>query len=262
MTCSLIVTTYNWKEALELVLQSIVQQSRLPDEVVVADDGSRDDTRALIEQIRAHYPIPLIHAWQEDDGFRAARSRNNAIARASGDYIILIDGDMVLHPKFVEDHLRCAKRRCFVQGSRVLLDASMTQSAIVSAAFRAPSFFGNVGNRKNMLRLGWLSHLICQKQSRSLSGTKTCNMAFFREDAFTVNGFNEAFTSWGREDTEFAARMINAGILRRNLKFSAVAYHLFHREGSLDTAKSDRILEATLRERLTWAKKGLSLHKV
>src|SRR5579871_5870564 len=97
---SLIIATYNWKEALALVLATVRAQSVLPGEVLVADDGSRDDTRALVEREAATFPVPLRHCWQEDSGFRKSRILNEAFARAAGEYLIEIDGDMLVHPEF------------------------------------------------------------------------------------------------------------------------------------------------------------------
>src|SRR5690606_26583341 len=85
---SLVVTTCNWKEALALVLASIARQTRLPDEVVIADDGSREDTAALLAAASRGYPVPLRHAWQPDLGFRVGRARNLAIAAARGEYVL------------------------------------------------------------------------------------------------------------------------------------------------------------------------------
>ena len=115
---SVVVTTHEWPRALELCLASLARQSRLPDEVLVTDDGSGAATRRLLERVARDYPVRLVHLWQPHRGFRAARSRNRAIAAARGDYVLLLDGDMVAHRHFVADHLRYACAGSFVQGSR------------------------------------------------------------------------------------------------------------------------------------------------
>ena len=120
MSCSVLVTTYNWPQALGLVLAGLARQRTLPGEVIVADDGSRADTLDLVLAQAKGFPVPLRHVWQEDLGFRAARVRNLAIAAARHDYVLLLDGDMVPHERFVADHLEAARPGCFVQGSRVL----------------------------------------------------------------------------------------------------------------------------------------------
>ena len=109
MNCSLIICTYNWHEALALVLSSIASQSILPDEVIVADDGSDESTAKVIMKYAEIMPIPIVHSWQEDIECRIPRSRNRAIAKAKFEYIIMIDGDTVLHKDFVKDHKRVAK---------------------------------------------------------------------------------------------------------------------------------------------------------
>jgi glycosyltransferase involved in cell wall biosynthesis len=94
---TLIVTTYNWPAALELTLKSIARQSLAPGEVIVADDGSGPDTAQVIEHWKKEIAAPVSHMWQPHEGFRLARSRNRAIAAATGEYLMIVDGDMVLH---------------------------------------------------------------------------------------------------------------------------------------------------------------------
>ena len=118
MTASVVVSIYNWKEALELVLLSAKRQTVLPKEMVIADDGSRDDTRELIDRMREQMPFPLIHVWQEDKGFRLALAANQAFARCTGDIIIQIGGDIIMERHFVEDHLRHSERGYYLSGSR------------------------------------------------------------------------------------------------------------------------------------------------
>jgi glycosyltransferase involved in cell wall biosynthesis len=247
MRVSLIITTYNWKEALAVVLASALAQTRLPEEIIVADDGSGDGTERVVAEFAARAPVPVIHCWQEDKGFRAAMCRNRAIARACGRYIILVDGDIVMESHFVEDHLAAARRGFFVQGGRVLLDERQTSSALAGDGVKCSLFAKGLGNRKNCFR----SRLLCRiasGASRGLGGIKTCNLAFFREDALTVNGFDEDFVGWGREDSDFAARLLNSGLRRRTLRFAAVAMHLHHPVQSRDRlGRNDERLEETIR---------------
>ena len=105
---TLVVTTYNWPAALDLTLRSIARQSLAPGEVIVADDGSGPETAQVVDRWRGEIAAPLLHLWQPHEGFRLARSRNRAIAAANGDYLIIVDGDMVLHRHFVTDHLSAA----------------------------------------------------------------------------------------------------------------------------------------------------------
>ena len=104
--CSLVITTYNSPDVLDLALLSALAQSEFPCEIIVADDGSTNDTAMLVEAYRVASRIPVVHVWQEDCGFRAAASRNRAIAAARGSYIVIVDGDMLLHRDFIKDHKR------------------------------------------------------------------------------------------------------------------------------------------------------------
>lgn len=101
MKTTLLMTTYNWPQALGMVLASVSRQTVLPDEIVIADDGSTEETKMLIEHFASNFPQPVIHVWQKDLGFRKTAILNKAIAKATGDYIIQIDGDVVLNSHFI-----------------------------------------------------------------------------------------------------------------------------------------------------------------
>ncbi|MCS2888951.1 glycosyltransferase [Bacteroides fragilis] len=118
MKTTLIISTYNRPEALSVCLDSVRFQTVMPDEVIVGDDGSTSETKDLIESFKKDFPVPLIHLWQEDKGFRLAMMRNKSVAAATGDYIIEIDGDIFLHNKFVEDHKRLAKPGTLFEGNQ------------------------------------------------------------------------------------------------------------------------------------------------
>lgn len=257
---SLIITTYNWKEALELVLLSASSQSEPPDEALVADDGSREDTGELIRRMAAVFPFPLLHVWQEDKGFRAAAIRNRAIARASGDYILLVDGDAILHRNFVKDHKAAARDRQFCQGSRVLLTPQKTALALARKQLVFSPFEGGLKNRKNAVVSPFLSTLFSFRRDR-LKGVRTCNFAFWREDGIEVNGFNEDFVGYAREDSEFAVRLMNSGVRRRTLRFVAPVYHLHHPFQSRSAMEvHDAILKESVGKKLTWRPNGIDKH--
>lgn len=262
MQISLIITTYNWKEALQLSLQSALHQTLLPTEIVVADDGSRPDTAELVEKIGASSSIPIIHSWQEDEGYRLAKSRNKAIAKAKGEYILLIDGDIVLDPHFVADHCAFAHPGYFVQGPRALLGEELTSTVVASGLVRVSLFTKGIGNKKNCLRSPLLARLLSFK-SRRLSGIKLCNFAFWKQDALAINGFNEEFIGWGREDSEFVARLFNNGIKRQNLRFHALGYHLHHPMNTRSRLTiNDTILKKTIDEKLRWCSRGIDQYLV
>jgi glycosyltransferase involved in cell wall biosynthesis len=234
---TLLVATYNWPEALGAILKSVARQTVRPGEVIVADDGSGPPTRHVVESMRARLPMPVRHVWQPDDGFRAGQIRNKAVAIARGEYVLQIDGDMVLHPRFVEDHLAAARPGRFIGGSRVVLGPEATQRLVQEGS--APGLLSpGVRNRLNALRLPALGRALATVVSpRSLRSIRGCNMSYWREDFVAVNGYDEAYVGWGREDTDLVLRFRQYGLERTFFKLQGIAYHLYHREqdrGRLD----------------------------
>lgn len=261
LTVSLIITTYNRPDALVRVLQSVLQQTHLPNEILVADDGSTSDTAQVVAQIAQVSPIPIIHIWQHDDGFRAAQIRNRAIAAAKSEYIILIDGDMLLHPKFIIDHIRVAQPNVFIQGSRVLLSLELTQKVLANPLSNPcifSCFQAGVMKKLSAIRCIGLSCLLAAHRNQQYKAIKSCNMSFFRCDALRVNGFNNQFVGWGREDSEFVARLYHSGVQRVNLKWAGLAYHLWHKETErASLPQNDRLLQQTLSQHLTRCEYGV-----
>lgn len=261
LSVSLIITTYNRPDALQKVLYSVLAQSTLPAQILVADDGSGDETAQVVADFATQSPIPVQHIWQPDDGFRLAQSRNRALAAASdGNYIVMIDGDMVLHRHFIADHIDAAQQGCFIQGSRVLLTAEKTQQWLQQPrSSETLSWWQNgIKKRLSAMRCVHLSHHIWRNGNQHFRSIKGCNMGFFRADALAVNGFNNAFEGWGREDSEFVARLYHAGCLRRNLKFAGIAYHLWHNEAQRDALpQNDALLQQTLAQKLTRCEHGV-----
>ncbi|MGE0770162.1 MAG: glycosyltransferase [Cyclobacteriaceae bacterium] len=257
LTTSLIISTYNREDALELVLLSVLKQTVPPTEVIIADDGSREGTKELIDRYRLKFAVPLIHCWHEDFGFRAGQIRNKAIAMASGEYIISVDGDMVLHKDFIKMHKQAAWRGRFIQGSRVLLSAAKTDEVLKTKRTGFSVVESGIRNKINGIFSPFMSKFATLPTTR-LEGTKTCNMAFWRNDFIKINGFNEDIVGWGREDTEMAVRLMNNGILRYNLKFGGFGYHLYHPENSREMlSANDRILKNTIESHLTRCTNGV-----
>ncbi len=260
LASSLVLTTYEWPEALGLVLASALAQTERPGEVIVADDGSAESTAAVVRDFRPRFAaqcVPLHHVWQPDEGFRAAAIRNRAMARAGGAYVLLIDGDCVLHPDFVRSHLAFARPGRFVQGTRVLLGEARAARALARGETRFGAFEWGIGNRLNALPLAWLSALVPTPRD-ALQGVRSCNMGLWLADAVRVNGFDERFVGWGREDSDFVTRLVNAGVRRRKLKFGGIVYHLWHSERARDALDAnDARLAAVQRERAVWARDGM-----
>lgn len=266
---SVIVLTYNWPEALQRVLASIAAQTCLPDEVIVADDGSIAATRTLLEHVAANFPVPLRHVWQPDQGFRAARARNRGIAASRGDYVLLLDGDMLLHPQFIADHLAFAERGFFLQGGRIKATPAETTRLLaggppVFAPWSPADFKAFDGIRR---LYAWRQPWLARWKTRSGRGGRvmSCNMSFWRSDLLASNGFDERMEGYGAEDLELAARLQNAGLQRRPLKFAALAVHLEHGsradpERDDPTLPNNVLLRQTREEHLTRCAKGIDGH--
>ena len=237
MLVSLIVTTYNRPDALAAVLAGLLAQQDRGFEVLVADDGSRDDTRQLVERTAGGAPIRITHVWQEDRGFRAGAARNRAVAQASGEYLVFLDGDCVPRPDFVARHRGLAERGWMVAGNRILLSESFTREVLErrlpihawtleqwSDAHRRGAI-----NRTAPLRtlpLGPLRRLGARRWER----VRTCNLGLWTDDFRAVNGFDEAFEGWGFEDSDLAVRLLNLGVRRKYGAFATGVLHLWHRE--------------------------------
>ena len=260
MNCSLIICTYNWPEALGLVLSSAITQAELPNEIIVADDGSDNKTAYLVRKYQEKTDIPIIHSWQEDIGCRIPRSRNLAISRSNFEYIIMIDGDTILHKDFIRDHKKFSKKGVYIQGSRALLQKNFTNDILKKNRFLKPNYFlKDSKNKLNLLRIPFLSWILYLHKSNNINRIRGCNYSIFKEDILKVNGFNEEFTTWGREDSEFVQRLFNVGIKKFHMKFSGIQYHLFHHERS-NNKTNDNILQKTIRDNKTWCEIGIDRH--
>ena len=258
MNVSLIITTYNRYDALELVLNSIENQKVKPYELIIADDGSDQMTKENIKKYIKKSSLNIIHSWQEDIGFRLARSRNRAIGLSKGEYIVIIDGDMILDSNFIADHIFHAKKHQFIQGSRVLLTEEKTLNLLRKGNISLSFFSKGISNRKNAIRSRILSKIFSFK-SKNIHGTRGCNMSFFKEDCIAVNGFNNEFEGWGREDSEFVMRFLNSGFRKLNLRFAAIQFHLWHgKESNKSLPKNDEILNNTISKKLSWCPLGLN----
>jgi len=261
--CSLVVSTYNRPDALELCLESILKQTKLPSEIVVADDGSAQPTRQLVQSIQARSPIPIVHICQPDDGYQLARIRNRAFAAAKGEYIIQIDGDLILEKHFLQDHLSMSRPNTFISGSRTMMDAELTGQLLKRAVNinDIPNHRRHLGKRHNAVRSTLLRNLswMFERSHRNYKYVLGCNMAFWKKDLLTVNGYNESFKGWGKEDNELAVRLLNAGLELRFIKFGAVVYHLHHKVADLSAvpANEEKLLQA-IAQRVTFVPAGMN----
>ncbi len=246
---SVIVTTYNRPDALAAVLRGLGTQSDDDFEVIVADDGSTDATRGLIEAARDAGPLAgrLTHAWQSDEGFRAARARNLAAAHARGDVLVMLDGDCIPRRGFVAAQRRC-RPGLALRGSRCLLDAAATRRVLgdavpVEAMPLSAWIRWRCQGRVNRLPQFAGTPIAALGRRLSWRAFRTCNAAVHRRDFETVDGFDHAFRGWGYEDSDLAIRLGAAGVTIRGASPAATVVHLWHQE-------ADRTLEGENRARL------------
>jgi len=260
--CCLVVTTHERPDALARVLDAVAAQSRLPDELIVADDGSGPATAEVVGQHAAHAPYPVRHEWQAHAGFRAGRIRNAAVARTRCEYVVLLDGDMVAHPGLLADHLALARPGYFSQGVRIRLDEPATQRVLDGSAGLPRLLSPGLGlaRRAYALHAPRLTRLVC-RLANAVVAVKACNQGFWRRDLLAVNGFDEALTGWGAEDKELCARLENAGIRRQTLLFAAIAWHLDHPPAPRERAEVNRAQwRDTVRLRRTHCTAGIDGH--
>lgn len=261
MKTSIIVSTYNWPQALQISLKSIFKQTILPDEIIIADDGSTAQTRQLITQMQAKSSIPMHHVWHEDKGFRKTIILNEAIAHASGDYILQIDGDVILSPHFVADHLELAEKNYFVCGSRVKLTPQTTQEILALPEIKLKYSSLPLTFILNSFRSRLLRHLLAERYARKIDHLRGCNMAFWKSDLIKVNGYNEDLAQWGHEDGELAYRLHFAGVKKKALKMGGNVYHLYHKEASRSNEQRHLDeLEKVKRNHISWCENGLNKH--
>ncbi|MFO1428266.1 MAG: galactosyltransferase-related protein [Steroidobacteraceae bacterium] len=229
---------------------------------MVADDGSGSATRELVERCARTLPCPLLHAWQEHAGFRLTRLRNLAIARSRGDYLVFVDGDMVLHREFVADHRRLARRGCWTQGVRLRLDDTLS-TRLMAAPLEPPRCTARgLGGLRRLYGLHAASlQAPLRRLANPLIAIKGCNQGFWREDLVRANGFDEQIEGWGPEDKELCARLRHAGVARQTLLFGGIAWHLEHPPAGRERrAANEAVLVATLAQRRVRCVRGLDAH--
>ncbi len=232
MTCTLIISTYNRPDALRLCLLSAISQSCPPAEIIIGDDGSKQKTEELIAEIKAISPVPIVHVWQEDKGFRLAKMRNKCVAVSNGDYIIECDGDIILHQHFVRDHMMIATPGHYLKGGRTNLGKTLSAKLCAAGKKASICFFthGIEAKRENSIHLPYIARLIAPYYRKNKESALGCNMSFFKNDFLALNGYDEYYEGWGGEDGDFGRRMQRHGLKKLHLKFAGIVYHLWHED--------------------------------
>ena len=266
---SVIVTTYNREDALDAVLRSLARQTDRNFEVVVADDGSKAPTAALVEAWKVELGHRLEHVWHEDRGFRAAEIRNRAILASRGDYVVFLDGDCIARPDFVATHRRLAERGWFVTGNRILLSHELTTKVLRDKLVPETWSFSDwlaQRLRGGINRLSALVYLplgpLRRLRRRAWRGARSCNLAVWRSDLDRVDGFDAAYRGWGKEDSDIIVRLLHAGVRRKDGVFATGVLHLWHAEADRSALpENERKLSGIVAADEIVAQRGLSTMK-
>lgn len=208
-------------------------------EVVIADDGSGNETKKLIDQFRNEAAFSLRHVWHEDEGFRKWDIVNKAIAEASGEYLLFTDGDCIPHPYLVETHLRFAEKGHFLSGGycKLPMETSLAidKESIVSGDIFSINWLNKHGFKLTLkwlkiLGLKWGIQSFLDKVTPAAKTFNGNNSSCFRADAIAINGFDNRI-SYGGGDREFGYRLEHLGIVPKVIRYSTICLHLDHARG-------------------------------
>ncbi len=264
MRTSVIVPTYNRPLALRLSLLSLAEQSMLPSEVLIADDGSGDETKAQVDELKGllEYAFPIKHVWQDDIGFRKPKILNETVRQSSGDYLIFIDGDCMAHRDFVRSHVAMSSPDAILSGKRVDLGKLLTKKLLDTGKVINGLDFNLLGDallgqkprsRKVeeaiVIRNGWLRTLLHRDRITD-DGVWGCNFSLYKELFYAINGCDEDFLDGSIEDNDLGIRVLNQGKRIRSVRNYAIVFHLWHKSSwSFENEKYQHNL-AILKQRI------------
>ena len=258
---SVIVAVYNKPDFLEMVFLSLQNQTLKGFEIVVADDGSGPEIREIIDHYAPSFIFPIRHVWHEDKGFRKTIIANKAIGEATAPYLVFIDGDCVLHHRFLESHFRHRKNHTVLAGRRVMLDKDitdrLTKEDIATGRIERPRVWWRhclvAADRKHGLfvpGLFGLENLL--KRNYSFYGS---NFSAFKKDLVAVNGYDQRIIGRGIEDDNLRERLKLNSITIRSVTREALQYHLYH--SSKPVPHSAQAIQEFCYPKKAWANEGL-----
>ena len=255
MKIDVIISTYNNPEAIIQILSRLECGNLLPNSISIADDGSSDAHVSRLKKFLKTLTIDAKYHWHEDKGFRKCKILNEAIRKSSSNYIVLLDGDCLPHKKFVQDHRGMAENGFFVQGRRCFVREKNVKPLLEG--------------KKSLTRLlitGKISGLLKSfrlpipviKRNSSMYGLLGCNLGIWRKDLLSINGFDEDYEGWGREDSDLGVRLYNLGLQRKMVYGRSVVYHLNHPENSRGNLEiNDLRLKKTIESKRIRCKNGI-----
>jgi glycosyltransferase involved in cell wall biosynthesis len=266
---SVLFATYNEPRWLEWVLWGYSTQDLSDFEVIVVDDGSGPETRAVIDRLRPQMPYRLRHFWQPDEGYQKCKGMNRGILLAESDYLVFTDGDCIPRADFLSRHLQLREAGRYLTGGYCKLPLGLSQqiSREDILAGRATDYRWLAGNglERHTLKLrlqnerlrSWLNRLTPVKPR--LHGH---NASAWKADVVRVNGWDERM-QYGGQDLELGERLNNAGVRGKTIRYSAICVHLEHHRGYRKPGmkeKNDAIRATTRGQRLAWTPHGIDLH--
>lgn len=264
---SIIISTYNSEAWLEKVLWGYELQSFKNFEIVIADDGSKQPTFALLDQIKKEVSYPIIHVWQEDNGFQKSKILNKAILSCNSDYILMSDGDCIPRADFVEVHIDNKEKGYFLSGGYFMLPMAISHQITKENIF-AQLCFDIKWLKQNGVKSSFKNNKLRAKGFITtllnlLTPTKPTwnghNASGWKSDILAVNGFDERM-QYGGQDRELGERLFNLGIKSKQIRYSAICIHLDHNRGYKtpeSIAKNLAIRKKTKDEKVTWNPFGI-----
>jgi len=265
---SVIVSTYNSEAWLEKVLLGFNRQIFRDFEVIIGDDGSAAPTRELLQRMQEEVFYPIVHVWQEDDGFQKSRILNKAVMACNTEYIIMTDGDCIPRSDFVEVHNINKEEGYFISGGYYMLPMNISLLITPEDIEQQRCFDINWLKEKgipktfknNKLTAKGLAARILNAITPTNASWNGHNSSGWKKDILNVNGFDERM-QYGGQDRELGERLFNFGIKTKQLRYSAVCVHLDHKRGyrtpeSLE--KNAGIRKKTKKEKRVWTYYGIS----
>ena len=267
MQISVILTTYNQPDWLEKVLWGYATQRTRPYQIVIADDGSDERTREVVDRLRCRTGLRLEHVWHEDEGFRKCEILNKAITEATGDYLLFSDGDCIPRRDFIEGHLQLAERGRFLSGGYYKLPMPLSQAIKVEDIQSGRAFHLTWLRRRGLPLSRRMLRLVTKGRVATLldwiTTTKPTwngnNSSGWAEDIRRAGGFDQRMR-YGGLDRELGERLENAGIRGKQIRQRSVCLHLDHARGYAnpeDRKRNLAIRQATRSQRLTATQHGL-----
>lgn len=232
---SVIISTYNQPRWLDLVLHSYEIQLFNNFELIIADDGSNNETAEVIKKYKDTTQLKMHHVWQEDKGFRKTKILNQAIIRSNSDYLIFTDGDCIARQDFISLHYDNRQKKTALSGGYVKLtkDASevITKRIISTQDCFDKAWLVNRG-QPNSFKLNKLTKSRTKATLlNALTTTKATfdgmNVSCWKKDILAVKGFDERM-GYGGEDREVGERMMNNGIRFKQFRYGSSCLHLYH----------------------------------